>query len=144
MRDEVAVGVTNTTNYLFEKKPSFILRDVIILNVIVKFSTLCKFHDDEDVIGCIKDFIEFDDVLVVDEFEYFDLSFDLDRKRVTFEIIFLFFILRLLMILTATLSPVRSCLASESMHPYLSLYRSLLFRSSSPKYNDRCAPTPSA
>ena len=80
--------------------------------IIIELSALCVLHDDEDVIGGIKDFVEFDDILVVDEFEYFDLSFDLSRRSTTLDIIFLFFILRLFRILTATFNPVKSCLAS--------------------------------
>jgi len=80
--------------------------------IIIELSALCVLHDDEDVIGGIEDFVEFDDILVVDEFEYFDLSFDLSRRSTTLDIIFLFFILRLFRILTATFNPVKSCLAS--------------------------------
>ena len=62
--------------------------------IIIELSALCVLHDDEDVIGGIEDFVEFDDILVVDEFEYFDLSYDLSRRSTTLDIIFLCFILR--------------------------------------------------
>lgn len=56
---------------------------------------------------------------MVDEFEDADLPFDLLARGGTLEIICLFFILRLFIILTATLTPVRSCLASASHHFYI-------------------------
>lgn len=112
--------VLHSTDDLPEKKLGLIFRDIIILDVIVEFSSICEFHDDEDIIGSIEDLVKFDDVLVVDELKYFDLPFHLNVILFTFEIIFLFFIFLLLMIFTATLTPVKSCLASNSYPVYLS------------------------
>ena len=112
MRDKVSVRISNSADNLLEKEAGILLGDVVILYVVIEFSALGKFHDNKDVVGGIQYFIELDDVLVVDEFEYFDLSFDLGGTRGTLDIMFLFFILRLLIILTATRTPVMSCLAS--------------------------------
>jgi len=109
---EIVVSEGNSTNNLFEKEASVLLGDFIILYIIIELSSLRKFHDDKDIFSGVKYFIEFDNVLVVDEFEYFDLSFDLNRGMVTLEIMFLFFIRRLFIIFTATRTPVMSCLAS--------------------------------
>lgn len=113
MCDEIEMRVPDTTDDLPEEKSGLFLGDIVILYVIVKFSAVCQFHDDEDVVGGIEYLIKFDDILVADEFEYLDLSFDLNLVGYTFEIRFLFFILRLLMIFMATFTPVRSCFASE-------------------------------
>ena len=49
---------------------------------------------------------------MTDEAKDTDLSFDLHVGKSTLEIMFLFFILSLLMILTATFAPVSICLPS--------------------------------
>ena len=105
--------VPDATDDLPEEKSGLLLADIVILYVVVQFAAVCQFHDDEDVVGGIEYLIEFDDILVADEFEYLDLSLDLYEVGSTFEMRFLFFILRLLMILMATFTPVRSCFASE-------------------------------
>lgn len=112
MGDEVGMGVGHSTDDLLEKEAGILFSDVVVLDIVVELATLCEFHDDEDVVGGVEYFVEFDDVLMVDEFEYLDLSFDLGGRTGTLEIMFLFFILRLLMILTATRTPVMSCRAS--------------------------------
>lgn len=87
--------------------------DIIVLNIVIELPFFSDLHDDKDIIGRIKDFIELDDILVIDELEYSDFSFYLSYKETTFDIIFLLFILRLFMIFTATRTPVRSCRASS-------------------------------
>jgi len=62
---------------------------------------------------------------MIDKLQNLDFSFDLIELQVTFEIIFLFFILDLLMIFTATFVPVRSCLASKSIKCYIWLSQNL-------------------
>lgn len=91
----------------------------MVMYIIIELPTLCIFHDDKNIVGSIQYLIKFDDIFVIDEFQYFDLSFDLHVGGNTLEIMFLFFILRLFMILTATLTPVRSCLASRSTEMYI-------------------------
>lgn len=119
MGDEVGMSVGYSVDNLFEEEPRVLLGDVVILYIVIEFAALCEFHDDEDIVGGVEYFVQFDDVLVVDEFEYFDLSFDLGLNWVTLEIIFLFFILRLFMIFTATRTPVMSCLASILSSVYI-------------------------
>jgi hypothetical protein len=118
--DEIEMSILHPTDDLPEEELGLVFRDIIILYVVVEFAAVCEFHDDEDVIGSIEYFIELDDILMVDELEYLDLPLHLSRSSPTFEIIFLFFIFLLLMIFTATRTPVKSCLASNSHPPYLS------------------------
>lgn len=125
MGNEVVVGVWDSADDLFEKETGVFFTDFVILNVVVELSAFCEFHDDENVVAGVEDFIELNDVVVVNEFEDADLSFDLGCPMSTFEIMCLLFILRLLMILTATLTPVRSCRASISQQTYISPLRTL-------------------
>ena len=119
MCDEVEVGIGDPTDDLLEEKPGIILADVVILYVVVQLSTFGKFHNDEDIVAGVQNFVKFDDVVVVDEFENPDFPFDLGRGRGTFEIMCLPFILRLFIIFTATRTPVRSCRASTSTYSYI-------------------------
>lgn len=143
MRYKICVGISYAIYYLPEEKLGLVLGDLMGLDVIKELALLRKFHDDEDVVGGIEDLVQFDDVGVVDEPEYLDLSLDLLEESGTLEIMFLFLILRLLRILMATLMPVRSCLASCLALEYISPLQSHRFRSSSPGCNGRCAPIPS-
>ena len=95
-------------DYLSEKPFGLFLLHIIVLNVIVQFSLICHLHDHEDVSSCIKHLIQFDDAGVVDKLQNADLPFDLVQRWSTLDIIFVFFIRALLMILTATLTPVKS------------------------------------
>lgn len=117
--------------------------DIVILYVIIEFATFSELHDDKDVVGGIEYLVKFDDIFVVDELEDFDLSFDLDDKRITLDIMFLFFILRLFMILTATRTPVMSCLASYFKYWYISPLRIHLSRLCGPICSARYALLPS-
>jgi hypothetical protein len=62
------MSVSHATDYLPKEKPCFVFADIIILYVIVQFSSICEFHDDKDVVGGVEYFIKFDDVLMADEF----------------------------------------------------------------------------
>lgn len=117
--DKIGVGVGDTVDDLFEEETGIFLVDIVVLDVVVEFSPLCEFHDDEDVVGGVEHFVEFDDVVVVDELKDPNLPLDLSLDTCTLEIICLFFILRLFIIFTATLTPVRSCRASDSHHLYI-------------------------
>lgn len=134
--------ISYSADDLSEEHACLVLADIIILNVVVKLSSVCEFHDHEDIIGGIKHFIELDNVLMTDEFQDFNFSLDLGDRGSTFEMRFLFFILRLLIILIATFTPVRSCLASESVRVYLSLLRILQCQQFFLRYNVRCEPIP--
>lgn len=102
----------NSVNNLPKEIFDFFLAQVMFLDVLVQLPSFRDLHYDEDIIGSVQHFIELDDVGVVDEFQYFDLSFNLDGFRGTLDIILTFLIFSLLMILTATGRLVRSCLAS--------------------------------
>lgn len=143
MRYKICVGISYAVYDLPEEKLGLVLGDLMCLDVVEKFSLLCEFHDDEDVVGGIEYLIQFDDVSVVDKPEYLDLSLDLHEESGTLEIMFLFLILRLLRILMATLMPVRSCLASGLALEYISPLQSRRFRSSCQGCNGRRAPIPS-
>lgn len=121
MCDEVEVRIPHPADDLLEESLGLLLSDVVILYVIVQFPSVCKLHNDEDVVGGVQHLVQLDNVLMTDKLQYLDLSLYLNPPTCTLEIIFLFFILRLLMILTATLTPVISCLASALTHPYLLL-----------------------
>ena len=112
MSDKVLMSIVHTSHDLLEDASRLIFRDLVALDVIIEFSSLGQLHYDEDVVSRIEDLIQFDDVWVVDEFKYLDLPFDLLIQRLTLDIMFLFFILRLFNIFTATFTPVKSCLAS--------------------------------
>lgn len=112
MSDEILMGVVQSGHDLLEETSGFILGNVIALDIIIELSALSQLHYNENIVSGVQNLIQFDDVGVVDEFEYLDLSFYLFIMDFTLDIMFLFFILRLLRILTATLTPVKSCLAS--------------------------------
>lgn len=57
MGDEVGVGVGNSANDLFEEEASFFFWDIIILYIIIEFSSLSQFHNDEDIIGSVEHFV---------------------------------------------------------------------------------------
>ena len=109
----------NSFNNLFEKMTCHLFSKIIVLYIVIKLASFSHFHDNIDISGGIKYFKKFDDMWVIDESQNLDLSFDLFGFSGTFDIIFLFFIFNLLMILTATLVPVRSCLASECRSEYI-------------------------
>lgn len=111
--------VLNPTDNLPEEELRLFFWDIIILYIIVELSSIRELHDDEDIISRIKHLVQLDNVLVIDELEYLDFPLHLNQHTSTFEIIFLFFIFRLLMIFTATFTPVKSCLASNSQAVYL-------------------------
>ena len=121
MRDEVEVRIPDPADDLLEEGLRLILSDVVILDVVVQFPAVCELHDDEDVVGGVQHLVQLDDVLMTDKLEDLDLPLYLTHPTCTLEIMFLFFILRLLMIFTATFTPVISCLASASTHSYLLL-----------------------
>ena len=54
MRDKVSVRISNSADNLLEKEAGILLGDVVILYVVVEFSTLGKFHDNKDVVGGIQ------------------------------------------------------------------------------------------
>lgn len=57
MGDKVGVGVGNSANDLFEEEASFFFWDIIILYIIIEFSSLSQFHNDEDIIGSVEHFV---------------------------------------------------------------------------------------
>lgn len=62
---------------LTEKFPSLLFCQIVSLNVLVKLSFICEFHDYKDICGGVKHFVEFNYIRMVDEFEDADLAFDL-------------------------------------------------------------------
>lgn len=119
MGDEVEMRVAHPADDLPEEEARLLLADVVILDVVVQFSSVGQFHDHEDVVGGVEHLVQLDDILMRDELEDLDLALDLRGEGGTLDIRFLFFILRLLMILMATFTPVRSCLASEETATYI-------------------------
>ena len=59
MRYQVAVRIIEPVYYLPEKKLSLFLTNLIGLQVVKEFALLSEFHNDEDIIGCIQDLIQF-------------------------------------------------------------------------------------
>jgi hypothetical protein len=109
VRHEVKVGPFESLDDLGEEGPGSTLGIVVGLEILVELSSRRQLHDYEDVCGGVEDFVELDDVGMVKGLVVPDLPLDLHTLATTFDIIFLFFILTLLMILTATLAPVSSC-----------------------------------
>jgi hypothetical protein len=62
------MSVSYPTNDLLKKEFGFLFGKDIIVDIIVELSTLGVFHNDEDIIGGIEYFIEFDNIFVIDEF----------------------------------------------------------------------------
>jgi hypothetical protein len=60
--------ISYSADDLFEKEFGFLFREDIIMYIIIELSSLCVLHDDEDIIGGIEYFVEFDDILMIDEF----------------------------------------------------------------------------
>jgi hypothetical protein len=142
MGDEVEMGISDSGDDLSEEEPGLLLGDIVILNVIVELAAVGQFHDDEDVVGGIEYLVKLDDVLVADELEDLNLALDLSGRGGTLEMRFLFFILRLFMILMATFTPVRSCFASEEPSTYPSPSRTPPSRSYGPGCNAQCELPP--
>lgn len=143
MSDEVVVGIVDSADDLLEEEAGVFLADLIELDIVVQLAPLSQLHDHEDVVAGVEDLVELDDVVVVDELEDPYFPFDLNRPATTFDIMCLLFIFRLFIILTATRTPVRSCLASNFPNKYISPWQTLLFRWSSPECNVRYEPHPS-
>lgn len=78
MCDEVEVGIGDPADDLLEEKSGIVLTNIVILNVVVQLSTLGEFHNDEDVVAGVQNFVKFDYVVMVDEFEDPNFPFDLD------------------------------------------------------------------
>jgi len=63
-----------------KKKLNLLLRELVFIDILIKFSSLGHLHDNEDVSGGIEYLIKFDDVWVANKFEDFNLAGDLDLK----------------------------------------------------------------
>ena len=72
----IPMNVLDSVDNLLEIETRIFLAQVG-LNVVVQFAPARQLHDDENVISSIQDFVEFDNVGVIDKLEDFDLSFDL-------------------------------------------------------------------
>ena len=114
----ILMDILNSINDLLEVEASSGFINWIVLNIFVEFSLGGEFHDHENVICGIKHLVQLDDVGVVDELQDSYFPFHLRYLLITFDIMFLFFIFFLLIILTATSMPVRSCLAPSYSHAY--------------------------
>jgi hypothetical protein len=117
--DEVGVGVADALNHLSEEELHFVVRNLVVLHVVEQLSALRQLHHHEDIVRRVQNLVQLDYVGVTDELQDFYLPFHLRPGCCTFEIMFLFRILRLFSILMATLIPVRSCLASTCGVIYL-------------------------
>ena len=68
MGNMIAVNVLDPIDDLLEVESGLLLGEGS-LDAVVEFALARQFHDHVDVIGGIEDFVEFDDIGVVDEFE---------------------------------------------------------------------------
>lgn len=84
MTDQILMNILNATDNLTEIKFRLLLCDLIILNKIVELSFGGYFHDYKDIIRSVKNFIEFNDVGMIDKFQYFNLSFNLNWNKNNF------------------------------------------------------------
>ncbi len=134
--------IAHSTDDLSEECLGFLLADVVILNVVVELPPVSQLHYNEYIVGGVQYFVELNYILVANKLKDFYLSLHLSRPIPTLEIIFLFFIFRLFIIFTATLTPVRSCLASTSQQKYISPLRTRLSLLSCLGCNDQCEPLP--
>jgi hypothetical protein len=137
MGNKVEMCKLNTLYNLHEEKPRLVFSKFMLVDVLKQLATRCHLHDHKNIGGSIQYFVEFDDVGVFDELEYFDLAFHLLREEGTLDIIFLFFIRALLMILTATRWPVRVCNPSESDRKYHAPWHNPHDQSCGPECNGR-------
>ena len=137
------MGITDSSYDLFEEESRIFLTYLIILDVIIELSSLSQFHDHEDIIAGVKNFIELYNIVMIYELKDTYLSFDLSTNQNTLDIMCLLFILRLFIILTATGTPVRSCRASNFTYVYISLSQNLLSLQFCPKYSARYVLPPS-
>lgn len=112
MGNQVEMGCLHPLNNLKKKGFGHPFTQVMFLEIVVELPPWSQFHDHKDVLAGVEHFIKFDDIGVTDQFEYPNFAFDLGCRMGTLEIILLLRILALLMILTATLAPVSSCLPS--------------------------------
>jgi hypothetical protein len=82
------MNVLDSTDDLPEIKLGLFFCDFVILDKVIQFALRSEFHDDKNIIGGIEDFIQFDDVGVVDELEDLDLSFDFGDHVFVFHFFF--------------------------------------------------------
>lgn len=64
-------------NDLFEELFDFLFSEIIVLYIVVKFTPLCHFHNDENISSCVEYFIKLDNVGMINEFKYLNLALDL-------------------------------------------------------------------
>lgn len=81
MADQILMDILNTADDLTKVELGLFLRDFVVLNKIIELSFWGQFHNHKDVIGGIKYFIKLDNVRMIDEFENFDLSFNLNSNK---------------------------------------------------------------
>ena len=77
MCNQIVMGVGYPTDNLLKEEPLILLGNVVVLDVVIEFAALREFHNHEDIVGSIKHFVQFDNVLMVDKFEYLDLPLHL-------------------------------------------------------------------
>lgn len=77
MCNQIVMCVGYSTDNLFKKEPSILFGNIVVLDIVIELTSFCKFHNDEDVVGRIQHFVQFDNVLMIDKFQYFDLSLHL-------------------------------------------------------------------
>ena len=68
MSNEVVVSIVDSTHDLFEKEPCVIFTDLIELDIVVQFASLCQLHDNKNIVAGVQNLVKFDNVVVVDEF----------------------------------------------------------------------------
>ncbi len=112
MRNELQVDCLHSIDDLSEQIFCAFFRKTSIFYQIEQILIVGHFHHHINVRIGVQHFIKLDDVGMVEDLEDANLTLYLFKAIFTLEIIFLFFILGLFMILTATLTPVRSCFAS--------------------------------
>ena len=81
MAYQVLMDVFDSTYDLSEIEFGLLLCDFVGLDEIIKLSFGGKLHDDKNIIGSIEYFIKFDDVRMIDEFQYFYLALDLKYQK---------------------------------------------------------------
>ena len=72
------MNILKSIDNLFEIKPSLILSNLLTLYILIEFPIISQFHNDKNVISGIKNFVQLNNIGMIDKLENSDLSFDLN------------------------------------------------------------------
>jgi hypothetical protein len=77
MYNQIEMGILYSFNDLPKKELDLFFRQVVLVDILIKFAPLSHLHNDEDIRGGIEHFIKFNYIKMTDEFKDFEFPRDL-------------------------------------------------------------------